>query len=602
MIAASMVAIALVGGLLFKQKLQLHQEKIRVDGVAFTRVTSRMENSQLLPEHEQANLMRSLVYLQKNDDFAYGVIITTEGEKIAETLTAGTIVPTATMPVEPFAWLGEHRLTSPGDGREIREFFAPVMKNGQLNGFVRAGYYSNPTHLLNELLSSFGLMALPIFLLTTLFYFLIRREISPLAQLGRRMEQASAAYSHQALTPPAKNLDMSGFIQRFDQFTQLVQSKLAHMESETTTMHSTTHLLSYKQAKAEAALNSMPHAVLMMDDGCIPIFANEKLAPILGVKQDQIVGRKPHDWCKDESVLAFLMRFKNSVAPAHVANIEYNPKERPEQRISVSAFPLFSSHDRNTLPGMLIIFRDISKEFLAIQAGAEFVSRISHELKTPLNTLNAYSELLLDYPSLAESERVNAVNVIHDEVERMAGLINNLLNISKLETGNLRLSRKRANSHELLQSAFDSASNSARGKGVALELAISPALGAIRLDKALFRIALDNLLSNAIKYSNSGGKVTLSAQLIGEDQIQISVRDQGIGVSPEDCEKIFHKYYRADNAETSSRSGHGLGLYLAKQIISMHHGALSVNSKLGEGAEFIIAIEAQSMLLEESPS
>jgi len=281
------------------------------------------------------------------------------------------------------------------------------------------------------------------------------------------------------------------------------------------------------------------------------------------------------------------------------ANIEYVPDDNLDRRITISAFPLFSPRDQNTLFGMLIVFRDISKEHLAKQAGAEFVSHVSHELKTPLNTLSAYSELLLDYASLSETERVDAVNVIHSEVERMDALISNLLNISKMETGTLQLARKRVKMHELLQDAFNSINSNALGKGVALELKIPPDLGSVRLDKDMFRIAIDNLLSNAIKYSNSGGKITLSAQALDDYQIQISVRDQGIGISPEDSEKVFLKYYRASNSETASRSGHGLGLYLAKQIIELHHGSITVNSELGKGTEFIITFRAQPVQLEE---
>ena len=302
-------------------------------------------------------------------------------------------------------------------------------------------------------------------------------------------------------------------------------------------------MLSYKQEKAESALNSIPDAVLVIDNACIPTFANQKVEPILGTSREAIIGKQPHEWCENKEVLAFLMRFKSAPSAKRPASIEYVPEGSLDRRISISAFPLFSPRDQSTLFGMLIVFRDISKEHLAKQAGAEFVSHVAHELKTPLNTLSAYSELLLDYARLAETELVDAVNVIHGEVERMAGLINNLLNISKMETGTLQLIRKRVKVHDLLQDAFNSMSNNALGKGVELALMISPDIGSVRLDKEMFRIAIDNLLSNAIKYSNIGGKITLSAQALDDDQIQISVRDQGIGISPDDREKIFHKYY-----------------------------------------------------------
>jgi PAS domain S-box-containing protein len=599
MISASLVVIAIVSWLLYQHQIQQYEIKVRDHGVALSRALSYAEYTQLVSDTDKSSLMRNLINVQNNEDFAYSVIVNKSGEKLSEITSAGSIVPAAAMPTEPYAWFGEHNLISPGDGREIREFFAPLMKDGQLAGFIRAGYYSQPTKIFSSQISSFALMALPIFLLTTLSYFLIRREIKPLSQLSEKMEQASLSYGVQ-VAGPAHGQDMGDFIQRFDQFIQLVQSRVHQMDTQTVAAQSNTHLLSYKHKKAESALNSIPDALLVIDDACIPTFANQKIEPLLGVNREDMIGIEPHEWCKNKDILSFLMRFKNTSPSQRTASMEYSPEANSDRRMMVSAFPLFSPRDQNTLFGMLIVFRDISKEYLAKQAGAEFVSHVSHELKTPLNTLSAYSELLLDYAALPEDERVNAVNVIHGEVERMASLINNLLNISKMETGTLQLVRKRVKMQDLLQDAFDSMANNARGKNVALTLKIPPDIGSVRLDKELFRIAIDNLLSNAIKYSNAGGSVTVSAQNLDDHHIQISVRDSGIGIAPEDCEKIFLKYYRASNPETSTRSGHGLGLYIAKQIVELHHGTLKVNSDLGAGSQFVITIKAQALQLEES--
>jgi signal transduction histidine kinase len=248
---------------------------------------------------------------------------------------------------------------------------------------------------------------------------------------------------------------------------------------------------------------------------------------------------------------------------------------------------------------MLVVFREISDEYRARQAGAEFVAQVSHELKTPLSNIAGYSELLLDYATLGERERVNAVNVIHDETERAAALINNLLNIAKLETGTLPIHRERVRVPDLLRDAADSMGKSAAIKGISLELHIAPDLGSARLDKGLFRIALDNLLSNAIKYSDAGGRVTLSAENLDDLQTKISVRDEGIGISPEDRARVFDKYYRCSERGVVSRGGHGLGLFLAKQIVELHHGTISVSSEPGKGSEFTIQFHGQTQQLEE---
>jgi len=339
--------------------------------------------------------------------------------------------------------------------------------------------------------------------------------------------------------------------------------------------------------------------VLVIDDSGLPTFANPKLGILLGLSPEELIGQPPQKWCARPEVLSLLTRFKDQIVPAvHTTAVEYSPEGQPDRRISVSAYPLFSPRDRSIVYGMLIAFRDVSEEHLARQAGAEFVAQVSHELKTPLTTIATFSELLLGYSKLSDQDRVEAVNTIHSEVERAAQLINNLLNISKLETGTLPIERQRVKIQDLLQEIVDSMSKSARARQVQVELKIPPDLGSARLDKDLFRIAIDNLLSNAIKYSRPRGRVILNAEKLPENQMKISVSDQGIGISPEVCERVFEKYYRSGSKEVTSRSGHGLGLYLAKRIVELHHGTISVHSELGKGTEFLVQFEAQPARLE----
>jgi signal transduction histidine kinase len=264
----------------------------------------------------------------------------------------------------------------------------------------------------------------------------------------------------------------------------------------------------------------------------------------------------------------------------------------------VAAYPLFSPRDRSVVYGMLVLFRDVSEQYIARHAGMEFVAQVSHELKTPLTTIATFSELLLDFAKLSAEDRVEAVNGIHGEVGRAASLITNLLNVFKLEAGTLPLERQRVKINDLLTDAAHSMRKNAQGKEVELELKIPPDLGSAKLDKDLFRIAVDNLVGNAIKYSRPRGRVTLGAERLADNQIRINVTDDGIGISAEDSEKVFHKYYRSSSKEVAARSGHGLGLYLAKRIVELHHGTISVHSELGKGTQFSIEFEAATAPLE----
>ncbi|OIQ96175.1 alkaline phosphatase synthesis sensor protein PhoR [mine drainage metagenome] len=599
MIGASFAAIALIIGLVYAQQVRKHRESIRADGVALTRVISGVDMSQLLPKSGKPSLIATFASIQKSNAFAYGAVVTPTGGKLFEVVAPGSTVPPATMPTDPPSWFGEHSLVLPGNGRNIREFFGPVLKNGELAGFIREGYYENPQNLRATEFSYVALLALPVFLLTAMSYFLIRREIQPFAAIGAKIEELGVADNH--AMKAGTQLELRHYVQRFEHHVETVESRISDLKTQYLEVQTSNRLLSYKQEKTQAVLNAIPEAVLVLDDTAVPIFANPKVEPFLGVSRKELIGKTPENWCKDKPLLELLMHLRQQAGLSlHASSIIFSPEDNPQRKVSVAAIPLLTPRDPTTLFGTLVIFRDISREHFAKEAATDFVAQVSHELKTPLQTLMTYSELLLDYGELSEGERVDAVNVIHDEVERVAALINNLLNISKLETGTMPVARKRVKLADLLRDSAEKMLKNAVSKGVKLELKIPPDIESVALDKELFRIAIDNLLSNAIKYSDSGGKVTLTVKHLDDQEMKISVRDEGIGMSPEECKQVFDKYYRSSSHLVASRSGHGLGLYVARKIIDLHHGKLSVSSELGKGTEFAIQFSAQPARLQEA--
>jgi signal transduction histidine kinase len=600
MIATSVAVIGAIMWLVHLYQVRVHRDSVRVQGVALTRALSSADLSQLVPVTEKPSLVTTLAGVQASHAFAYATVVTVSGAKLFELASPGAIVPPAKMPQDPASWFGEHSLLSPGDDRTIREFFAPVLKDGNLAGFVRAGYYALPQSLPAHEISYAALLALPVFLLTAISYVLIRREIRPLAAIGARVQELDAARGPHSGKAAGK-LELRDYAEHIDKHIQHVQSRISELETQHLEAHASSRLQAYKQEKTQAVLDAIPEAVLVLDDAGAPVFANPKVEPFLGMGPAELIGKRPEVWCGNKEVLALVQRLRPRAGSAPRASaISYSPENHPEQRIAVTAVPLLTPRDSTAPFGTLLTFRDVSSEFFAKQAGTDFVAHVSHELKTPLNTLLAYSELLLDYANLSESDRVNAVNVIHDEVERAASLINNLLNISKLETGTLPLARQRVKIADLLRDSAEKMSKNALTKGVTLDVRIAPDLESIALDKDLFRIAIDNLLSNAIKYSDPGGKVLLSASNVGDHEMKISVSDQGIGISPEDCSKVFDKYYRSHDDMAATRSGHGLGLYLARQIVELHHGKISVDSVLGKGTEFTIQFSVQAARLQEA--
>ena len=267
--------------------------------------------------------------------------------------------------------------------------------------------------------------------------------------------------------------------------------------------------------------------------------------------------------------------------------MEFKPDPLLEKTIAVHAIPLISKVDEPVAFGTLFVFRDITLETMARQARGEFVAQVSHELKSPLNVLHMYSEMLLGEEDKSEDFRLEAGNIIFEETERLSQLISNLLSISKIEMGSTSLERQRVKLRDLLQDTFTVASRAGTRDDILLNLELPAEMSTIFVDKDLLRIAITNLLTNAIKYTIAGGKVTFSAE--EDDQaIRINVIDTGVGISPEDKKRIFLKFFRSDDEEVRKKPGHGLGLPLAKSIIELHHGKLSVESSLGEGSVFSV--------------
>ena len=181
------------------------------------------------------------------------------------------------------------------------------------------------------------------------------------------------------------------------------------------------------------------------------------------------------------------------------------------------------------------------------------------------------------------------MNTIHDEVERMTGLVNNLLSIARIEMGSIDLDKQRIRIGDLLEDIGENLGRLASRQEISLDIDLPQQLSPILIDKDLLRVAINNLVSNAVKYNQAGGRVSISAEETDE-AVLIYVEDNGLGISEADQTHVFDKFFRSDSSEVRARSGHGLGLSLTKQIVELHDGQVSVESERGSGSKFTIAL------------
>jgi len=252
-------------------------------------------------------------------------------------------------------------------------------------------------------------------------------------------------------------------------------------------------------------------------------------------------------------------------------------------------------NDRSCLHGAMLVLTDISVHKAMQQRNAEFVSSASHEMKTPLSSIRAYVELLADGEAEDEQTREEFVNVIQTQAERLQRLIENLLNLARIEAGVVAVNKEARSLNELLQEAADVVQPSAEAKNITLVTEFSPLYLGVFADRDTLLQAAINLLSNAIKYTPCDGTVTFRSRLNG-DEVIFEVADTGVGLSPDDCKKVFERFYRVKKDQQMA-PGTGLGLPLVKHIVEdIHAGRIEVASELGKGSTFGVVLPGLGQL------
>ena len=598
-IIASLSAVLTIIILLFNHLHTTRITQIRSQGIELVRLISEIPFYQLVPNEGRRGTLELIKYNRNDPNFAYGAIIDKQGALIASAAISGLIIPKLKPPADPSNWLAEKKLTLNEGNLKIIEFHAPLIEKGELLGYVRLGFHEPKMGLTATEIPFLASISLPIFLVAALFLYLIKREIRPLKYAGKKLNELVDKGNIEKVQIQASG-ELSDFIQKFNDFVGIAKSRISELESNKNDLSASSKLLSYRQSKIESVLHAMPEAVLVFDESGNVSFVNSKVAGLLNVPVETITNKLITEWSDDESVVKYIQHIKNNPTANYPSKrLEFEPSHLVNRHIAMKAYPLFSPKDDKRIYGTLLLFQDTTEEYCAKNARGEFVAHVAHELKTPLNVLAMYSETLGREEGQSAEFRTEAVNVIRDEVERISMLINNLLSITKIEMGSLNLERQHVKLRDLLLDIFDTTKRSVREKELNLQMDVPKEMSPLYIDKDLLRVAINNLLTNAIKYSNEKGTITLSAAEI-DDSISIRVRDTGIGISEEDQHQIFEKFYRSNAQEVRNRTGHGLGLSLAKDIVQLHHGTLNVQSQIGEGTEFTITLENNSSLLERA--
>jgi PAS domain S-box-containing protein len=265
-----------------------------------------------------------------------------------------------------------------------------------------------------------------------------------------------------------------------------------------------------------------------------------------------------------------------------------NRKDGSQVVVEIRSFPV-KIKDQTLVLG---IARDVTERRRIEQAKqeidrlkSEFISNTSHELRTPLQSIMGFTKLMLQ-GKVPDSETQNEfLGIIDKQSVRLADLINDLLDVSRMESGRFTIQKQSISIDELLKSVAKELDGIAYEKGVAIVRDIPSTIPELEADEKRIRQVVINLLGNAIKFSNENGKIAIRVE-ISDDNVITSVSDRGIGIPPEAIPHLFDRFYQVDGSMTRTSGGSGLGLYISAQIVEAHGGRIWAESEMGKGSTF----------------
>src|SRR6059058_3920526 len=266
---------------------------------------------------------------------------------------------------------------------------------------------------------------------------------------------------------------------------------------------------------------------------------------------------------------------------------------RSELTVDGSQIELHAVATRNQageITGVLVLFHDITELKKMDQVRRDFVANVSHELRTPLSILRGYIETLLDNPTTEREELTRILRVMERHSDRLELLVEDLLTLAQLESGNPNLQMGTVDLSSFLPEMVRDWEKKLTSKQLNIMVDVPTELSPICADRTRLQEALYNLLDNAVKYSREHGEIRLSARQ-RDGEIELAVSDDGIGIATEDLPRIFERFYRADKARSPDKvSGTGLGLAIVKHIAQLHGGRVEAKSELEKGTTIRVVL------------
>ncbi len=443
--------------------------------------------------------------------------------------------------------------------------------NQQTIGYLRVALplqqlRSEQRSLLGTLIGS---LILILAIITLLVFNVARHTTRPIEEITNSISKLSAAGFTSdwkpKLSPAEHSIEVDRLIEAFDFLTEQIQAQIRALEQE--------------RNKISAVLQEMTDGVLIIDrDGVIQL-SNPAIAKMLNLSDSYIIEKTISQVLPHPQFIESWQRTRDT-KETQTSLIEIQPKKLYIQCITA---PL-----ETIAPGaVLMLLHNLTKQRYLETVRRDFISNISHELRTPLASLKALTETLqegaLDDPPAARKFLMQ----IENEVDSLSHMVSELLELSRIESGQVPLRLKPASPYEILQKAVERLGIQAERAGLKVEIDCDPNIPQVFADPSRLEQVVGNLFHNAIKFTPAGGQIILSAKP-QNGKVMFCVSDTGIGIPAEDLPRIFERFYKTDRARASG--GTGLGLAIAKHVVEAHGGSIWAESVESQGSKFFFLI------------
>ena len=568
-LAIAAVVLLLLAGQLVRQQQRADHTSLQQVGSALARMAGELIDGRA-PARQVSARMQTLLALQTGISADYLAIVSPQGELLQQ---AGDVPREWRQHSAAFGagqWFGERAIHH--GGIQYTEFFAPVIENGKLTAFALAGYRSP-----DSTQAWFTPVGLGLLVVAGLF-------------MAWRLRHGNDTQPQPVQDSAASDIDSGN-----RKHTPEVRQADNHPKADNTTRGNdsavvSSKLLERQKDKLSAIIESMPCAVMVLDNNGAVSYANSKLYDLFRLQQGTILGSRTEQWCTNDEVRQVLSSAQIlQDKKCHNRRFDVSVEGAP---VSVEICPL--SGDDGSVMVMLSDNDPVRTEQAAV---SDFIAHVAHQIKTPLNTLYMYSELLQSNGFGTPEKTARAAGVIYQEARRMARLIDNLLNINMFDSGSVQIERKKVEVQQCIDEVIDNIGLASGMQRNRIIVDAPPDIPALMLDRSLLVLALGSLLENAIQYSDEDTPIKVSVSQ-REYDVRIEIADSGVGIGEQDQKHIFDMFYRSENEQVRRVKGNGLGLPLARRIIEGHGGSLYCNSEPGKGSTFTVVLSKSVNQLE----